>query len=189
MIDPAVVKGAVPEAASLDSGILEEMIARATAFVETQTRRYFGEKTARTVYVSGTGGRFLRLAEAFVGSPADIEERPYPGGTLTTIPIASYEVRQDGSASALVRIDGAVWARGYEYAVVVEQGYDPEEVPGDIVDVVIGLVGVKLKFQGHEGMRSESIGGYSYTRFGDDDLDAVPGAKATLAAWRRPVIA
>lgn len=197
MVSVERVRAAVPAAVSEETTLIQDMIERATSFVQTRTRRYFGPISEWTEYLSGSGGRKLWLGERVIpdedyGALVLVEERAYPGGSPTEIVIGDYQVRrgpEDSDRSYLVRLGGYVWSSGLEYAVTYERGYDMDAGPPDITQLVIDLVALKLKFKGFEGMRSETIGGYSYTRFGEGDLDSIDGAKAIIEAWRPPVFA
>lgn len=196
MISVARLQAANTRAASTDTVLLADMIERAVAFIQTQTRRYFGPITEFTDYRYGAGGRSLWLTDRVIpdeyGEVMLLEERPYPGGTATPFLIADYAVRTGPEASdvsRLVRLGGYVWTDTYEYAVTYERGYNVDNGPPDITQLVIDLVALKLKLRGFEGMRSETIGGYSYTRFGEGDLDAIDGARSLIKAWRPQVLA
>lgn len=194
MISIAKLQRSLPAAVGEDETMLSEMITRAQAFIEVQTRRYFGLVSNVTEYLSGNGSRHLRLAEPVVPDEYDVaidlvEERDYPGGTATEITDTEYATRDGGNTSYLVRLGGYVWTTGKEYAVTYDRGYPTDEGPPDIEQLVIDLIALRLKFRGLEGMRSETIGGYSYTRFGDGDLDSIDGAWTTIKAWRRLVFA
>lgn len=194
MISISKLQAAVPKAVGKDPLLLGDLIARAVAFVQTQTRRYFGPVQEATEWVPGSNSRHLYLSDVAIpnddGALVLIEERAYPGGSPTEIEASGYVVRHGDHISYLVRAgNGAKWTAGLEYAVTYERGYDTDAGPADIEALIIELVAHKLKFTGKEGMRSESISGYSFTRFGDDDLDAINGAKSTLSAWKRPVFA
>lgn len=190
MVTVSALKDVVPAAVNLDNGVLQEMIARAEDLVERQTGgRFFGKKAAHTDYLSGNGSRHLRLSEAVTGNVTLVNEREYPGGTPTEITDTEYAVRPSGTTSVLVRLGGDRWISGMEYEVTYERGYAPDSGPKDVEQLVIDLVGLKLKMRGKDGMRSESIGGYSYTVFGEGDFDAIPGAWDTIKAWRRLVLA
>jgi len=177
---------------------LTAMMAGALAFVETQTRRYFGPITEDFEILDGHGGRNLWLAEPPVEPPVDeyapmtlpplviVDERTQPGADPITLDASSYDVRTRNHEGWLTRF-GSVWRRGYEYTVTYYRGYD--ELPADIRELVIGLIGVKFTLGDAAALRSEAIGGYSYTRFGESDLDAVPGGHETIAAWKRMVLA
>lgn len=194
MITLAQLQSAVPAAVGKDSTLLEDMIARALAFVERQTGRYFGAPAETTEYLQGYGSRWLRLNDAVVEPDSDaeldeVQERCIPGGDVTLLGLTDFEVRPSGTTSVLVRLGGPAWRIGYEYQVTYTRGFEVGDGPADIEQLLIDLVALKLGMRGHEGMRSETIGGYSYTRFGDGDLDAIDGAWDTIKAWRHPVVA
>jgi hypothetical protein len=118
-----------------------------------------------------------------------IGEAQYAGDTETAI--TDYTLRTLNREALLARHGGVKWTRDYEYAVTYWRGYAAGDEPGDIRQLVLDLLAVKwgIRQSGGEGLRSETIGGYSWTRFGDTDMDAVTGGWATVHAWRRPVFA
>jgi hypothetical protein len=181
-----------------DDPALHELSLNALAFVESQTRRYFGAVAEHEEILTGESSRRLWLSEAPVEPPADpdyptvaplvtVEERALPGAE--PVAVEDFQLRRNGAEAYLVRTLGGVWLRDYEYTVTYWRGYDQLELPGDIRQLVLDLVSVKRSLRGQEALRSETVGGYSYTRFGTTDLDAVMGGWATIHAWRRPVFA
>lgn len=180
------------EADAGDTAVLEQLERAAAAFVSRQTGRYFGEPAEHSITLVGSGSRRLWLPDAPIDPevPADplvtIEERAYPGEDPTTLVIdTDFALR----GSELIRLGGYSWTRGYEYEATYRRGYEPGTEPEDIRQLVLDLVSVRFAMHGREAMRSEGMGGYSYTRFGDSDLDAVMGGDATINAWRVPVVA
>ena len=194
MISVEKLQAAVPGAATADPTLLADMIARAVAFVEQQTGRYFGTPEQVTEYLQGYGSRWLRLNdEAQVFDSDDevdaVEERCVPGGDVTLLGLTDFAVRPSSTTSVLVRLGGPGWRINYEYAVTYTRGFVVDEGPADIEQLLIDLIALRLGLRGREGLRSESIGGYSYTRFGEGDLDSIDGAWPTIRAWRHPVVA
>jgi len=205
MISLARVRLEVPAATTVEDPPLQDMVTRAVEFLQTQTRRYFGLPVTLTDYLNGSGGRFLWLPEPVAAADASagltssdsipdiasVEERLYPGATATVLTEdTDFQRRRRGTTDILVRLgSGVIWTLGYEYAVTYERGYLEDEGPKDIEQLILELLKFRFKFASNTGMRSESIGGYSYTRFGDTDLDAIDGARATIEAWRPLVFA
>jgi hypothetical protein len=177
---------------------LFEMEKNAVAFVETHTHRYFGPPAAFEEIIVGDGTRKLWLAEpplpdaeAEYGTRVGtVEERSVPGADPVLLEERTdFEVRTPGHEGILVRWGGNVWTRGYEYTVTYWRGYPYGTEPGDIRQVVLDLCSVKHNQAGQEGVKSETIGGYSYALFTAADLGNVPGAQATLDGWKRLVFA
>jgi len=171
---------------------LEEQRDAALAFIQTQTRRYFGPIASTTDILAGSGTRSLWLPEsAVVAEPLTItvQEFAHPGASPTAI----VEDASDGfqlRGARLIRLGGSgLWTRGYEYAVTYSRGYEENAGPKDVEDLLIELVRLKVNADGEEVMKSETIGGYSYTRFDDGDLESIDGASDTIKAWRRLVFA
>lgn len=181
-------------ATDADTAEIVELEQNAVAFVQTQTRRYFGPPKQTTEVVKGKGTSNLWLRHIAIDEvPADyynevvvsVVERQYAGNDGTAI--TDFQVRVEDGEVRLVRLNGGVWTYGYEYTVTYWHGYPAGEEPGDIRQLVVDLVKSRWNMRELEGLRSESIGGYSYTRFEDTDLDME--GQATIAAWRRLVIA
>lgn len=191
MISTAKIKAAVPLAVDVAESLLKDMEARAVEFIGRQAGRYFGASDEITEYLSGSGNRILRLPEPLTTDEAVtlVEERAYPGGTATEIPDDGFQVRPSDTSTILVRTGGNVWTCGMEYAVTYTRGYETDQGPKDIEQLIVDLIALRLTFRGREGLRSESIGDYSYTRFGEGDLDSIDGAWATIGVWRRPAFA
>lgn len=193
--------------ADIDPLILTDMEARALAFVQAQTRRYFGLVAETIEYLPWSRHRTLRLAEPVVEVDSDgpislLELRAWPGADPTVISEADFTVRtlNPGQPSEVVSmlvfrsamplpVHTQPWSNLSEYAVTYSRGYAIDAGPDDIEQLIIALVALELKFKGLEGMRSEVIGGYSYTRFGDGHFDSIDGAWDTINAWRRAVFA
>ena len=173
--------------------LLTDLEARAVEWVERQTGRYFGPPAETTEVLCGTGARRLWLAEPPV-SVAEVVEYAYPGAEGVIIDPAApdgYEIRTGGNEGWLVR-RGGVWWPGYEYRVRYTRGYPAGQEPADIRQLVLDLVALKWSIRGKDGLQSESIGGYSYTRSAfhiadDGDLKSIPGALRTIQSWRRAV--
>lgn len=196
MITPEELAAALeiedPTAQQLDR--LEKLEEAAVAFVETQTGRYFGPPEEYTEQLAGRGVGSLWLSSRPVagdGPLVVLEERSYPGSDPQPLVIdEDFGIVLHSDDAELVRFGGCLgWPRGYSYTATYRRGYAPGEEPADIRQLVIDLVAVRYSMAGREGLRSESVGGYSYTRFGDSDLDAVMGGSATIDIWRRPVVA
>lgn len=196
MISVATLQAALPAAATADTVELGNMIERARVFIEKTTRRYFGSIETHTEYVYGTGSRVLRLKEQAVIEDTDypedsitVAERPWPGDAMTAIEGFLIRLQEEDKVSLLVRTGGSVWTKGYEYAVTYERGYGIDNGPPDIAQLIIDLIEPRLTTAGGEVLQSESIGGVSYTRFKETDLDLIDDGWSTIENWRRAVFA
>lgn len=198
MITIKELQAAIPGLEDEDLDVVRQMEEAAVAYVETQTRRYFGPRREVTEIVRGTGTSNLwlthgaqdfSLTDAYVDVMITVDGRQYAG--------YSYEASTDFDAwvrdgeTALVRHNGGVWTKGYEYRVTYIAGYEEGQEPADIRSVVINLVKASWEARDTEGgLKSETLGGYSYT------LDVSSAANslsdldiATIDAWRRLVVA
>lgn len=189
-----------PEDTSQDA-ILVALEAAAVAYIQMYTQRFFGPPEEVEEILSGEGGRRLYLRDIPVDPVEDpdypsfgpltvVDTRCYPGGTLTALEETAYELRRVGLEAFLVR-NGyrGVWEQDHEYLVTYWRGYWPGEEPADIRQLVKDMVKSKYTALTIEGLKSETIGGYSYTQFSPRDLETTMGAVGTLDLWRRLVFA
>ncbi len=196
MISDARLRAALAlGSSSPDPDLLADVLRRAVAFVERQTHRHFGEPAETQVIIAGNGTRHLRLPDP----PSDpdyvsVTEQRYPGDATTLLGTpGDFVVRPVDTTAYLARAGGNVWEWGREYVVTFERGYQEDQGPADIEALLIELVGRRLATMGSDGLASETIGGYSYSRpaihaFEDGDLRSIPGAVRTLDYWRLPVL-
>lgn len=183
-----------------EDAVLTTLEANAVAFIQTQTRRYFGPPEEFEEILTGDGSRTLWLSEQPIDAPDDqyaiegkvaVDEREYPGADETALVAGEdFEVRTAGNEGRLVRLGSSgKWKCEYEYICTYWRGYPEGEEPKDIRQLVLDLVSTRRSIKGMEALRSETAPDYSYTRFGEGDLDAIPGGRDTIAAWRRLVFA
>lgn len=199
MIDVAELKtwlGSPSEPGLAD--LLTALEAQAVAVVQRETGRYFGAPAAHTDIVVGDGTGTLRLQER-PSAITSVEERRRAGDAWTTITEGAddgFELRTLADVptpSTLLRKNGRVWRRGYEYRVTYTFGYTAGAEPGDIRLAVKQVVSILYNERGREGLRNETVGDYSYsvmaTAVGRRELASVPGLAETLADWRGAVYA
>lgn len=167
---------------------LRSLERRAVAFLEGETGRYLRKKAQTTDIVDGTGTPRLWLSDPPSTDPTEVEEVPDPGDDPTTITAADedgFEVR----GALLVRKDGCVWTRDYEYRVTYERGFTAAasdddhltDAPEVARQAVFDLVALKWRGRGKEETESESISGYSYRRA---DIDGLPGLEDAITQLR-----
>lgn len=175
---------------------LEAWEARATAWVESQTGRTFGQPDERIEYMFGSGTRTLFL-NGHISDPDEeiaIRERSL-GFPWEDVDTDAYERRGD----SVIRVDGGYWLRNVEYELTYEDGY--EDVPGDIADLVIEIVGgardaLIASTSGTSGLIEEEIDGYRYkldssavsssSAFSAGSVSAT--GQATLGRWKRMLV-
>lgn len=176
-----------------DDDLIEFLLAHAIADVELRTGHYFGVVADRTEVIKGLGTRNLWLNSiplTDAEGEVTVFEQAYPGATQTELVEGEdFEIRISGPEAWLARLGGNVWTKGYEYVVSMERGYAVDALPGAIESLVISLVDRAYASNGSEGMKSENIGGYSYTKATDDDIASIEGAFEAIGYYRRPVIA
>jgi hypothetical protein len=195
------LQAAVPSALEQTPELLDEMIARAVAFIEMQTNRVFSTPREVTYVLTGQGSAFLPLPEPMAepledsgGALISVVERSAPGGTATVVDVDAVDIRAGGKSHTLVRHSPNIWTKGYEYTVAYLSGYVVNTGPRDVEQLVIDMVALRLARIGREGLSGETIGGYSYTvaavhAFDDGDLNSIPGGMRTVRAWQRLVLA
>jgi hypothetical protein len=166
---------------------LEDALERALAWVSGETRRYFGP-VAEFVERRTGSGRTLWLDEIpLLDAEADpprvltVERRVDEVWTAYDPAADEYELL----GHLLYRSEG--WpCQEYGLRVTMWAGYEAGEIPGDVEQLVLELVATWWRDRGNENLRSETIGGYSYTRWGPTMTgDEMPSQwAATLQRWR-----
>ena len=171
------------------------LIAVATAWMEKQTDRIFGDVRAVDTVVDGNGKDVLWLVEV----PLEGEGSDPPD------PVTVYEAAYRGAAFVLLepwewvlrgryvyRVRPALWWRGREYLFRYLVGYAPDTGPADVREAV-AQVAEWLWNQGRaatagQGIRSERLGDYQYTLGGDGVerlREDIPFVFDVIASWRR----
>jgi hypothetical protein len=175
MIPPEEIAASLDGTTADDYPRITQMIDAALAFLSRSTRRWFGEVEEVIEYLEGRGDRSLWLDAEPVGA-VTVE---HDGEAIDP---ATYEAR----GRQLVRTDGRWWAFE-EYTVSYERGYTEETLPDDIRQAVHDLVSEGWTQQGKGGLKSETIGGYSYTRadVGNMGGEAATRVDQTIQNWRR----
>lgn len=175
-----------------DDALLNDLEARAVALLQRECNRYFGAVAETTEYVIGRGTSDLWLAEVPVAIPTTVTERSAAGDEGDTITAADddgYVLRTGDRDARLVRKSNGEWGNGHEYEVAYQRGYAAGTEPGDVQQAVIDIVTRTYKRRGSEGLRSETVGGYSYTLADDDgELVISPFTQSVIRTWRRPVV-
>lgn len=194
MIDIADLKAWLgnPTEAGVDT-LLTSLEARAVDLVQRETERYFGASESHTEILLGNGSTVLWLKER-PSALTSVEERLGPGDAWVAVgenDEDGWELRTPSSDTAgkrLLRKNGHLWLPNYEYRIIYTFGYAAGDEPPEIRQAVIDLVALKYHERGREGLRSETIGDYSYTALADGvgkrDLYAVPGIARILLRWR-----
>ena len=190
-----------PEDTSQDAN-LTAMEAAAVAYIQMYTQRYFGPPEEVEEIVEGEGRRRLYLRDIPIEPAPDedyplsiepltvVDSRTWAGASSVAIEETTYDLRRDGLEAYLVRHGyRGRWECGNEYIVTYWRGYWPGEEPADIRQLVKDMVKSKYLALTVEGLKSETIGGYSYTQFSPRELETLGGAAGTLDLWRRLVFA
>ncbi len=149
----------IPETDTSDDQFLIDLEARASAWVNEQTERRWNPPASKKEIVQPKGGsRFLRLNGHIddVDGTVALRRRAIYGGSWETVEDSEFEREGD----KLVSLAG-YWTRGFDYEATYLDGWTI--APEDIQDLVIDLVSIAYFSIGDEGVKSETIGDYSYT--------------------------
>lgn len=186
MIALADLKALLDEGGTDHDSFLTLQEAAAVEFVQRYTGRYFGASEQAEQIVPGVGTNTLWLADD-AAAVASVHESIYPGAAESEIlagDVDGFVIR----GRRLVRKGGSVWRRGHEYRVIYTRGYAAGNEPADIRGAVLELVRYRYgqRKAGADGMKSESIGGYSYTLAdAKEALSGNAGVMDVLGHWRR----
>lgn len=147
--------------------------------VEGDCGRAF-ERATRTEFPIGYGADRVFLRETPIRSVTEVRvDTARVFGDETILDPASYAV--DLETGTLIRTDGARFPEGTGFVrVTYDGGYDPRDVtkpptalemPEDLRDLVFRRIGRRWNAGTGERMKSETAGGYSYTRADVADPD------------------
>lgn len=156
---------------------VELALRNARAIIEKEVDWYFGPPRPTVEILSGNGSNGLYLRQPPVeGYPLTVQDRRNGfRAPWAEIEVESYE------ASGRRLIHESSWLRGYRtYRVTYYEGF--EEVPGDVQALMLEMVAGALQARGKEGMKSETIGDYSYTKA---DMSSSPTWKTVINNWKR----
>lgn len=161
--------------------VLELLEVAAVEWVQTHTGRYYGAQEEHTEYLDGTGTREMWLRdEPWAASPPSVDalviEEESTAGTWVVIDTDDYVIRD------YRLIHDSIWTRGREnYRATFTRGYAEGEEPPKVREAVIALVEHWWGSEGNAGIRSETLGDYSYTV----DRSSIPERVEALLAGER----
>jgi len=161
--------------------VLEGLTERAIYAVQHELDWYFCAPRSTEEILDGTGNRALWLRQP----PVDlvvVSSRTTVGGTWAVVPATEYELGGGGLMVGRGLFGVGNWTRGVRnYRVAYEEGFTV--MPGDIEQLLIDLITTAWKNRSTNlGMKSETIGDYSYTR---GDLEASRFWGHVVANWKR----
>ena len=144
--------------------VLTDLILRISRVIERNLHWYFGPTREVTEYLDGTGTDQMYLSQPLYDGDDDpatlvLSCRPCVG--------SDWEELTDGDdyeniGRRLNATGCGVWERGSRnFRAVYDQGF--EDVPGEIQQLALDMVGGWWKRRGREGVQSETIGDYSYS--------------------------
>lgn len=166
---------------SADDAALVVMIGGATAYLGHALNRYLGPPLVRVELKDGLGTDTVYLDHPITAAPEtelSVEKRAGPFSTW--VAVAAEDVVQEGQ-----RVIGrSAWPEGRgTVRVIYEAGYQAEEGPAELRQLVLELVALRWREQGEESPKlAETLGDYSYT---NGAVQALATWEATVAGWRR----
>lgn len=201
MIDYPTIKAYLKLPDDSDQALLQALETRVQSHLEGRLDLYLGPPEDVTWRLDGTGTDRLWLPQPVaVEDPQTVPTFETADGVGGWDAVVGADVElgdidptrgRQQPVYALSHGDLVTWPSGRRNVrVTTRRGYEAGAEPGELVQLALGVIGVIYGQAGHEGMRSESIGDYSYTRAtGGDDFDdailGVPGAASTISRWRR----
>lgn len=172
-----------------EDAYLTLMCGIASDIVEKFCGRVFTKTTYPDEIYEGTGNHRLVLRQSPIVSITSIKYRTGTPGTpqWQTIDDAFYYTNGD---TGIVYMDNHFFGQGNSYAVTYEAGYTT--IPSDLQMAVALIVGQYRATKGQaSGMKSETLGEYSYTKFEQKaqatDIISSLGVDVMLSNYRTPV--
>jgi len=170
VVETAIAPRKLPE----DVG---RMIEAATAILGQELARYLGVP-AETKEVHHGGRPFILLYDDPIeGEDLSVEVRSGPTQPWELVDPTEYALEGRKVLHA------HCWPRGISaIRVTYTRGYELDEGPPQLRDLVLEIVKAKILDRGKEGMTSETIGDYSYTK---SDLTRADSWPMVASRWRR----
>jgi hypothetical protein len=174
-----------------------DYVDRLLTWVENQTGRHFREPKLHTERLSGDDTTALWIREMPVFLDGDYEEEPdllvekKEQQVWSEVEGADYDLIDFRPIGPHLLEHATRWKKGRRnYRITYMAGYESGELPGDIEQLVLEMAGHKYRERGKEGLRSETIGGYSYSRAdGGGEAQHWDGWNRIIQAWRHTVFA
>lgn len=200
------VKEALDITTSADDDRLTGYINRATDLVESYCNRRFAQTTYTNETYSGDGGMYLQLRQWPVTSLTKLEVRTgdFANPGWQTIDSSSYTLKSEGGRDrgviAMISLfpqfyaGGRAWNffRGTDnFRVSYVAGYAAADMPNDLQEAIIEIVSwLYNRRKATPGMKSETLGKYSYTldtpTAGNTGIIGRLGLADILSAYRTP---
>lgn len=180
-----------------DIALAEGAADRALTWIETQTGRHF--RTPREFTLRFDGGRktyWLPEIPGMMSAESDLAdlltvEQKNSAGEWEEVDEADYElIRPDFLYEMPTLEHENCWPKGRKnIRVTFTAGYQVGELPGDVQQMVLDMVGAWWEDRGHQGLKKEEVDGYSYERWQSGDGTRFTGDwKASLTKWKHPVL-
>lgn len=185
-----------------DIALAEGAADRALAWISTQTGRYFGEPMEFVLRFSG--GRVtdyrktfwlpeIPLTEIVESDEVDmlLVEEKNSAEAWVTIEDTEYELIRGPFLYEMPILEhDDYWPAGRKnIRVTYTAGYEVGSLPLDIQQMVLDAVGEWWRARGNQGLKSESIDGYSYENWAQSDgRRFLADGMSTLSKWKHPVM-
>jgi hypothetical protein len=200
----------IPESDTSQDASLEQLIVRATAWVQEQTHRRFDTPETHVDVVRGRNTRELFLSGHVDPAVVELESAGELGvihvrertlgdgkdGWSDLVEDEDYERRED----VLYGIRGFWWSRSSEYEVTFLDGWvsAPDDIKALITELASGQYGADAAAaDGTAGITSEKLGDFSYSLDGGSTGSSAGTAgggvlsdigRRTLGRWWRPAV-
>lgn len=171
----------IPASTTAYDDVLTGLEERVAEWIHRELRWYFGPSRERVEVLNGTGTPKMFLLQPPVDGAVTLHTRSGPGDDYTVVADSDYELGGRGLYCAA----GHCWAKGFRnFRATYNEGF--EEVPGDIVQLVLDVIAVIWNQRGKEGFGSERIGDYNYSMLVvNDAIGNVPRWEKIKHNWRR----
>ena len=162
LVTAAQVKEYLDITGTDQDALINSLITRLSAFAETFCNRIFDDDDYTEIQDGQSFSDNQLFTKQFpintLASVHDDKERVY--GASTLIPAADLVFEAD--EGIIKRTDGGVFAEGvHNIQIIYNAGF--VDIPDDLQQAVIELVGLKLSGRGRENLKSERLGRFAVT--------------------------
>lgn len=152
-----------------NDAFLTNLVARASAFIKTVTRRCLNQTTL-TEYHDGTGDDRIRLRDWPVGTVTSVHESMDQAWDASTL-VAASDYIVDARLGRIIRKAGVVFQRyPQSVRVIYQAGY--ATIPSDIEMACLELCVSKWRRRSNEGVQSKNLPDGSIVLFSASDINA-----------------
>jgi len=167
------------------------LINRATDIIETYCNgRRFASTTHTNEIYDGTGDYYLPLEHYPVTTLTSVERRTgdFDTPAWEALESAFYDLDDDGERGpGMVYHSGGFMEGARNYRITYTAGYTT--IPNDLQQACFKLIAFLYTQTKATGMKSETLGEYSYTKADNESTLKELGLDEVLDAYRTPVVA